>query len=376
MARTRRDVECSLRDRLFAARDCDLLRDLSRAPAFVGAQRAGAPARCARRAAPVRLPRSRLHQGDPRAARPRRAVAADPSHAWRRCASGSRSSIAPVAQLRVWMDGSDRVVVRHGDALYEPSGQMVIDFALAAGAARRRRGAAPARSAPGGADPESALEWFERGCRLDAAPATLDEAAAAYRRAIDADPDFADAHCNLGAIHHQRGAADAARGCYERALRCDPAHVEAQLEPGGDPRGGRAATRRRSRTTRRRCAPTRLHTDAHLAPALLYEKLGLRRRAREHWRRYLQWLRREPGPRSRASASEEWRAPAVRCASLERLRVRRRRRRAALRAATCPARGSSSWSRERVGAGRRASSGVARPRARDAPLRSIQRTRT
>jgi tetratricopeptide (TPR) repeat protein len=31
-----------------------------------------------------------------------------------------------------------------------------------------------------------------------------------------------------------------------------------------------------------------LRTDAHLATALLYEKLGLRRRAREHWRRYLQ----------------------------------------------------------------------------------------
>jgi DNA-binding transcriptional MerR regulator len=104
---------------------------------------------------------------------------------------------APVAQLRVWMDGSDRVVVRHGDALYEPSGQMVIDFALAP-ARPDDVAALPARGAPGGSDPETALEWFERGCRLDAAPATLDEAAAAYQRAIDADPDFADAHCNLG----------------------------------------------------------------------------------------------------------------------------------------------------------------------------------
>ncbi len=31
-----------------------------------------------------------------------------------------------------------------------------------------------------------------------------------------------------------------------------------------------------------------MYADAHLNLALLYEKLGLRRRAREHWRRYAQ----------------------------------------------------------------------------------------
>jgi tetratricopeptide (TPR) repeat protein len=194
---------------------------------------------------------------------------------------------ASVAQLRVWMDGSDRVVVRHGDALYEPSGQMVIDFALAA-ARPEDVAALPTRAAPGTTDPESALEWFERGCRLDAAPATLDEAAAAYQRAIDADPDFADAHCNLGAIHHQRGASEAARGHYERALRCDPAHVEANLNLAALlEEAERLEAALAHYKAALRADP--MHTDAHLATALLYEKLGLRRRAREHWRRYLQW---------------------------------------------------------------------------------------
>lgn len=194
---------------------------------------------------------------------------------------------ASVAQLRVWMDGSDRVVVRHGDALYESSGQMVIDFALAA-ARPEDVASLPARTAPGTTDPESALEWFERGCRLDAAPATLDEAAAAYQRAIDADPDFADAHCNLGAIHHQRGAADTARGHYESALRCDPAHVEANLNLAALlEEAERLEAALAHYKAALRADP--MHTDAHLATALLYEKLGLRRRAREHWRRYLQW---------------------------------------------------------------------------------------
>jgi tetratricopeptide (TPR) repeat protein len=192
-----------------------------------------------------------------------------------------------VAQLRVWLDGSDRVVVRHGDALYEPSGQMVIDFALAPArpddvAELRRPASAPS------SDPETALEWFERGCRLDGRPETHADAIDAYQRAIDADPDFADAHCNLGAIHHQRDRRDEARACYERALRCDPSHVESNLNLAAileeDERLEAALSHYKAAL---RADP--LHIDAHLATALLYEKMGLRRRAREHWRRYLQF---------------------------------------------------------------------------------------
>lgn len=193
---------------------------------------------------------------------------------------------APVTQLRVWMDGSDRVVVRHGEALYEPSGQMVIDFALAP-ARPDDVAALPARGGSEASDPETALEWFERGCRLDAAPETQDEAATAYRRAIEADPDFADAHCNLGAIHHQRGASDTARGHYEDALRCEPSHVEANLNLAALlEEAERLEAALAHYKAALRADP--MHTDAHLATALLYEKLGLRRRARDHWRRYLQ----------------------------------------------------------------------------------------
>jgi DNA-binding transcriptional MerR regulator len=194
---------------------------------------------------------------------------------------------APVAQLRVWLDGSDRVVVRHGDALYEPSGQMVIDFALAPprpdDVAALRRPEEPAAEP----DPETALEWFERGCRLDGRPETFDGAIEAYEHAIAADPAFADAHCNLGAIHHQRDRRDEARGCYERALAIDGGHVESNLNLAAileeEERYEAALTHYRAAL---RSDP--LHTDAHLATALLYEKLGLRRRARDHWRRYLQ----------------------------------------------------------------------------------------
>jgi len=193
----------------------------------------------------------------------------------------------PIAQLRVWIDGSDRVVVRHGDALYEPSGQMVIDFTLAPERPDDVAELRPAAPPPAEPEPATAIDWFERGCRLDGRPETFDEAIAAYERALALDPELADAHCNLGAIHHQRDRRDRARACYERALACQPGHVESHLNLAAiDEEDERLEAALAHYRAALRSDP--MHTDAHLATALLYEKLGVRRRARDHWRRYLQ----------------------------------------------------------------------------------------
>jgi tetratricopeptide (TPR) repeat protein len=45
---------------------------------------------------------------------------------------------------------------------------------------------------------------------------------AAYRRAIASRRDFADAHNNLGRLHHDRGELALAEACYRRALVADP----------------------------------------------------------------------------------------------------------------------------------------------------------
>src|SRR5262245_55873584 len=62
----------------------------------------------------------------------------------------------------------------------------------------------------------SALDWYERGLALEASDA--DAAIAAYHRAIAGRPDLADAHNNLGRLHHDRGQLVLAESSYRLAL--------------------------------------------------------------------------------------------------------------------------------------------------------------
>ncbi len=195
----------------------------------------------------------------------------------------------PVGALRVWLEGSNRVVVRHQGALLEPDGQLVLDFDLAPPCEDDLAPIPlPTRMAEAReADFATALEWFERGCQLDSNPATLEEAVRAYRCALQADPEFADAHCNLGTVHYNRGERGRARACYEDALTHDSEHVEASFNLGNllEEEGQREAALSRYKVAMR---ADPLFPDAQLNLALLYEKLRLRRKAKEHWRRYLQ----------------------------------------------------------------------------------------
>ncbi len=62
----------------------------------------------------------------------------------------------------------------------------------------------------------SALTWYERGCALESTD--VRSAMSAYRRALAGRPDLADAHNNLGRLHHDQGELEQAEACYKRAL--------------------------------------------------------------------------------------------------------------------------------------------------------------
>ncbi|MFP6623715.1 MAG: tetratricopeptide repeat protein [Myxococcota bacterium] len=190
----------------------------------------------------------------------------------------------PLAALRLWAEGSERVVVEREGRWMEPDGQVLLGFEASAPRALGKVASIEV-AAPG---PEvSAGDHFERGCHLDADPATYEEAIAAYREALELDPDFADAHCNLGAVFYNRGERKDARRHFERCLRVDPGHVEAHfnlanvLEEEGC--NEMALHHYRTGLVADPCYP-----DLHINLALLYEKLEQSWQAAEHWRRYLQ----------------------------------------------------------------------------------------
>ncbi len=61
--------------------------------------------------------------------------------------------------------------------------------------------------------------WYERGCQLELQdPAG---AIAAYARAIAGCPTFADAHNNLGRLHHDARSLAVAESCYRLAICAD-----------------------------------------------------------------------------------------------------------------------------------------------------------
>ena len=66
----------------------------------------------------------------------------------------------------------------------------------------------------------SATAWYDTGCRLE--PTDRLGAIAAYERAIAGCADLADAHNNLGRLHHCGGAAAVAESCYRLAICAAP----------------------------------------------------------------------------------------------------------------------------------------------------------
>jgi tetratricopeptide (TPR) repeat protein len=81
----------------------------------------------------------------------------------------------------------------------------------------------------------------------------LIEAQALYERAIGLEPDFFEAHFNLGNIYHDLGRFPEAQNCYGEALRLNPTYA-----------------------------------DAHFYLAVTFEKMGQSADARPHWRAYQQ----------------------------------------------------------------------------------------
>ena len=175
------------------------------------------------------------------------------------------------------------------------SGQLAFDFRLEAQPAKvlelARREPPPLAALMGPPrEPEtsSAEQYFVAASILDDGdPANFEEAAAAYRRALEIDPYLVPALVNLANLHYAQDAIPEAQALYERAITLEPELFEAHFNLGNIFHDlGRYPEARCSYEAALTLNPT--YADAHFYIAVTLEKSGLSHQARPHWRLYQQ----------------------------------------------------------------------------------------
>jgi tetratricopeptide (TPR) repeat protein len=219
------------------------------------------------------------------------AAAKIPQRKVRRVLRQLREQLPPdrsLTGLRISADG-ERVVVRDGASVWNPeNGQSLFDFSVSelvdAAAPVSLHVAAGAREK---SDGRSAAEWYELGCELEgSSPA---EAKEAYQRALAAEPQFTDAHVNLGRLFHEEGSTENAERHYRAALTIDPHHDVALFNLGvALEDAGRIDEA--IRVYRGALAEDPENADAHYNLAGLYERKGEKQAAIRHLKAYRRLL--------------------------------------------------------------------------------------
>ena len=179
-------------------------------------------------------------------------------------------------------------------------GQLAFDFRLEAQPARIielqapvptpwRPGLPELSDAPGMAgerELSNAEQYFLMGSLLDdGTPERMEEAAKAYRRALELDPDLVAALINLANIRYSRDELAEAQALYERAIMLDPTYFESHFNLGnihhdyGQYHDAEACYREA-------LALNNQYPDAHFYLAVTLEKMGRSLEARTHWKAY------------------------------------------------------------------------------------------
>jgi predicted Zn-dependent protease len=143
---------------------------------------------------------------------------------------------ASLAGVQLVADGRE-VVADDGRVRWKPaSGQVVFDFDAdrppSEGSPVTPLVRMPPPGTPANDDGNdlTAQQMYERGCAIEeTAPG---EARELYRRALQRDPDYADAHINLGRLLHEAGEVHAALTHYRSALKVRPVDATASFNLG------------------------------------------------------------------------------------------------------------------------------------------------
>jgi tetratricopeptide (TPR) repeat protein len=137
-------------------------------------------------------------------------------------------------------------------------------------------------------DAALAEEYFRAASALDdGEDSTQEEAAAAYRKALELDPFLVPALINLANIHYSRGDTIEAQALYSRAIGLEPDFFEAHFNLGNIYHDlGRFQEAQACYLEALHLNP--FYADAHFYLAVIFEKMGQSQEARPHWRAYQQ----------------------------------------------------------------------------------------
>jgi tetratricopeptide (TPR) repeat protein len=210
----------------------------------------------------------------------------------------------PLTSITIFADG-ERAVAWDGTAAWRPdSGQFLLNFDVAEVAERAEEDELePAAIVFADGDEEelaeesavrerglgtlvapvdasfTAEQWFQLGCELEGE--SMLEARQAYLQTIALDPDFGDAHLNLGRLEHEAGELGKAEAHYRDAVRCSPGDPTYHFNLG-------VLLEDRGRSDEAVLAYQRVvdadpfHADAHYNLGLLLETMGRRESAMRH----------------------------------------------------------------------------------------------
>jgi tetratricopeptide (TPR) repeat protein len=147
----------------------------------------------------------------------------------------------------------------------------------------------PLETKPAAPDPgreQQAEFWFQRGLALEDTGAPVNEAVAAYRKAIEFKPNAPGALVNLGTIAFRMHKLKEAEAHYLRAVEADPDYPLAHFNLGNlHDEQGSVEEARKYYLNAIRLNPR--YADAYFNLALLCERNNEILRAIGHWQAYL-----------------------------------------------------------------------------------------
>jgi len=202
-----------------------------------------------------------------------------PANRLRRALTALREQLfqvhAPLAELRVLSDGKDVIVERHGARLEPLSGQFVLNFETRELDEKVRVIAE-----------RSADDWLALAVEYEADKKTKAEAMDAYERALRLDPAKVEALLNCGTLHYEDGNFEKASEYFARAISAQPGNALAHFNLGSvlEEMADADAARKHLRQAVR-LDPN--YPDAQYNLAYVCEKLGAFAEARDHWQAYL-----------------------------------------------------------------------------------------